>query len=279
MWRNKIKNVIINIFLLLIFFFLNSCFLFKKGQNLTIICDTNLLQFTENQRVLKIKEATKILEKRLDQLVISSLKVTPVNNQGRIKINIFNVKYPKDIEDLISFRGEFEFKLVDDNLSKRKNFNNYKKGVLKKDIVLPNDKEILFYWAKNPNSKQLKKKYPLKKKWPIIVHKEPFLTSLDIKKTEVFIDQFDCPAVNFTLYDRQAEIMYKITKENFKKMVAIVLDKKIISYPQIREPLHSRGMITGHFTLSEARILAVILKSGPLPIKLRIIHIITNMDK
>ena len=50
------------------------------------------------------------------------------------------------------------------------------------------------------------------------------------------------------------------------KRLAIVLDGKIISAPNINEPITSgNGMISGNFTFQDATDLAVLLRSGALP--------------
>ena len=58
----------------------------------------------------------------------------------------------------------------------------------------------------------------------------------------------------------------KITQENVGKPFAIVLDDKVISAPNIREPiLGGSGIISGSFTVESANELSVLLRAGALP--------------
>ena len=56
-----------------------------------------------------------------------------------------------------------------------------------------------------------------------------------------------------------------------EKMLAIVFDEKIISYPMINEPiLGGEGNISGNFTTESASELALLLRAGSLPVPLEI---------
>jgi protein-export membrane protein SecD len=66
------------------------------------------------------------------------------------------------------------------------------------------------------------------------------------------------------------------TKENVNRRFAIVLDKKVITAPVIREPiLGGSGEIEGNFTVQSANDLAVLLRAGALPAKLKPIEMRT----
>jgi len=79
--------------------------------------------------------------------------------------------------------------------------------------------------------------------------------------------------VTFTLDRVGAKRFGKITTENVGKRLAIVLDNKIISAPQIREPIISgNGQISGDFTFQSATDLSLLLRSGALPAPLKIIE-------
>ena len=65
----------------------------------------------------------------------------------------------------------------------------------------------------------------------------------------------------------------RLTAENIKKSLAIVLDGYVYSYPTVQaEIAGGRSSITGNFTVNEAKDLANILKSGKLPAPARIIE-------
>ncbi len=81
------------------------------------------------------------------------------------------------------------------------------------------------------------------------------------------------PTVSFTLDRLGAQKFGRTTSDNVGKRLAIVLDGKIISAPNINEPITSgSGMISGNFTFQEATDLALLLRSGALPTPLNVVE-------
>jgi preprotein translocase subunit SecD len=65
----------------------------------------------------------------------------------------------------------------------------------------------------------------------------------------------------------------RVTQENVGKPFAIVLDNVVLSAPRINEPiLGGSARITGSFTVESANELAVALRSGSLPVDLRVVQ-------
>ena len=79
--------------------------------------------------------------------------------------------------------------------------------------------------------------------------------------------------VTFTLDRVGAKRFGRVTTNNVGKRLAIILDNKIISAPQISEPIiGGNGQISGNFTFQSATDLALLLRSGALPAPLNIIE-------
>jgi len=79
--------------------------------------------------------------------------------------------------------------------------------------------------------------------------------------------------VNFSLNSEGAKIWARMTKENLKKSIAIVLDGYVVSYPTVQtEITGGRSNITGNFTVEEAKDLANMLKSGKMPAPANIVE-------
>jgi protein-export membrane protein SecD len=75
--------------------------------------------------------------------------------------------------------------------------------------------------------------------------------------------------VSMTLDNKGARMFRKITGQNVGRQLAIVLDNKVASAPTIRSRIPSgQASITGNFTDTEARDLAIILRAGKLPASL-----------
>ena len=81
------------------------------------------------------------------------------------------------------------------------------------------------------------------------------------------------PIIDFAFNNSGARKFGKFTQDHVGKPFAIVLDDKVISAPNIREPiLGGRGQISGSFTPETATQLAIQLRSGALPAKLTIVE-------
>jgi preprotein translocase subunit SecD len=79
--------------------------------------------------------------------------------------------------------------------------------------------------------------------------------------------------VSFELDAVGARRFAEITRANVGRPFAIVLDNKVLSAPNIREPIiGGAGIISGSFTLAEAKELALLLRSGALPASINIIQ-------
>ena len=79
--------------------------------------------------------------------------------------------------------------------------------------------------------------------------------------------------VNFTFDSIGTRRFSEITRANVGRPFAIVLDEKVITAPNIREPITGgRGQISGNFTVRSANDLAVLLRAGALPAPLTVIE-------
>lgn len=76
----------------------------------------------------------------------------------------------------------------------------------------------------------------------------------------------EAPYVAITLTSAGGTLFERITGENVGRRLAIVLDGKVQSAPVIQDRIGGgRAVITGNFTLDEARDLAIVLRAGALP--------------
>lgn len=75
--------------------------------------------------------------------------------------------------------------------------------------------------------------------------------------------------VSFTLTSQGSDRFATITEENTNKQLAIVLDGRVESAPTINEPITGgSGQISGGFAEREAKDLALVLRTGALPVEL-----------
>ena len=81
------------------------------------------------------------------------------------------------------------------------------------------------------------------------------------------------PAVSFKFNSIGAKKFGKITRENIGRLFAIVLDEQIVTAPRINTVINQgNGVISGNFTIEEAKETAIILRAGALPAPLSIIE-------
>lgn len=78
--------------------------------------------------------------------------------------------------------------------------------------------------------------------------------------------------IDFELNSEGARIFKQHTSTHIDKVLAIVLDKKVISAPVIRGQIEDRGQISGTFTYEEANSLVIQLRYGSLPIPFKVVE-------
>jgi len=107
-----------------------------------------------------------------------------------------------------------------------------------------------------------------------IVSKRIILSGDNLVDAQPRMDnQVNQTVVSFSLDRVGAKKFAKATSSGVGKRLAIILDGKIISAPNIVEPIiGGSGQITGDFTFQSATDLALLLRSGALPAPMKIIE-------
>lgn len=100
------------------------------------------------------------------------------------------------------------------------------------------------------------------------------LTGTDLKDAQAAMNQQNNQSVvNLEFSDEGAKKFADATLKNVGRQIAILLDGEILTNPVVREPiLGGRAEISGQRDLEEAQRLAVLLRSGALPVKVNIIE-------
>ena len=100
------------------------------------------------------------------------------------------------------------------------------------------------------------------------------LTGTDLKDAQAAMNQQNNQSVvNLEFSDEGAEKFADATLNNVGRKIAILLDGEVLTDPVVREPiLGGRAEISGQRDLEEAQNLAVLLRSGALPVKVNIIE-------
>jgi preprotein translocase subunit SecD len=103
-----------------------------------------------------------------------------------------------------------------------------------------------------------------------LVPEEPSITGEYLKDARVSFDRQQRPVVDFQFNSEGGRIFSDVTGDHIGEQLAIVLDDRVYSAPNVRSRIGARGQIEGRFTAQEAADLAVVLRSGSLPIPVAI---------
>jgi len=205
---------------------------------------------------LAVDQGLETIRNRIDQFGVSEPDIR-TQGENRILIQLPGIKDPQRAIDLIGKTALLEFKLVDEQRSVEEAL---------KGRVPAGDK--IYYSRKvDPVTGQVRRNaYLLKDR--------TLLTGEYLTNAEVRIDtQYNRPYVSLSFDDRGGKLFEKITGENVKKRLAIVLDGNVYSAPVIQDRISGgNAIIEGQFTMDEAKDLAVVLRAGSLPAPVQILE-------
>ncbi|MCS6897905.1 MAG: protein translocase subunit SecD [Nitrospira sp.] len=234
------------------------------------------LRETESKRIKDsaINQALETIRNRIDQFGVTE---PIVQRQGlkQIVVQLPGIKEPKRAKDLIKETALLEFKMLDEDNQMKLELPARIPKDMEEEILrqfkdkIPEGDEILFERAID---KETGREYRI----PYLVKKRVMLTGDVLNDARVSIGQFNDPYVSITFDSKGGQEFERITAENVKKRMAIVLDNTIYSAPVIQERIAGgRAQITGTFTTQEANDLAIVLRAGALPAPLKIVQDLT----
>src|SRR2546427_3486010 len=197
-----------------------------------------------------VRQGLETIRNRIDQFGVSEPTIT---RQGadQILIQLPGVQDPARAKALIGKTALLEFKLLDERTSPDQALAGQ----------LPEGSEILY-------GREVDKQTKAERKIPYVVQKRTLLTGAELTRAEVQADPNSLgnwqAAIEFT--SAGTPIFGELTEQNVGKRLAVLLDGNVYSAPRINERIPSgRAVITGHFTVDDARDLAIVLRAGALP--------------
>lgn len=221
-----------------------------------------------------INQALETIRNRIDQFGVSE---PLVQRQGpkQIVVQLPGVKEPKRAKDLIKETALLEFKMLDEENQLKMDF----------PVRIPKEKEaetLAQFAPKVPEGDQILFERVVERETgqefrvPYLVKKRVMLTGDVLSDARVSIGQFNDPYVSIMFDSKGGREFERITGENVKKRMAVVLDNTIYSAPVIQERISGgRAQITGTFSTQEANDLSIVLRAGALPAPLKIIQDLT----
>jgi preprotein translocase subunit SecD len=100
-----------------------------------------------------------------------------------------------------------------------------------------------------------------------LVKKVSVVSGNDLRNAAPSLDEFNRPAVSFTLKQDAAARFGNFTQSNIGRLLGIVLDGRVMSYATIQSRITDNGQING-ISREESQDLVITLKSGALPARL-----------
>ncbi|MFQ6082825.1 MAG: protein translocase subunit SecD [Candidatus Aminicenantia bacterium] len=200
-----------------------------------------------------VNQAIETIRNRIDEFGVAEPVIQRQGIGGdRILVQLPGVEDPERVKDLIKTTALLELKLVEAGPApdQKTLLRNYQGQI-------PDQMEIL-----KGDPKRTTGGYYLARKVAVI-------TGKDLKNARRSVDEWNNPAVSFTLNSAGAKRFEKATSENIGRPLAIVLDGKVQSAPTIQARISDSGIIHGRFTLKEAEDLALVLRAGALPASIK----------
>jgi SecD/SecF fusion protein len=217
--------------------------------------EPGLLRFTLtddgiNYRVgTAVDQSVEVVNRRVNELGTTE---PIIQRQGvdRILVQVPGLEDPQRLKDILGQTAKLTFQMVDQSMPAQEALNG--RPPAGTTVMMSNDEPPVPYIIENR----------------VIVSGENLVdaqTSFDQRTNE--------PVVSFRFDNQGATRFGQATQQNVNRLFAIILDNKVISAPQIREPiLGGSGQISGNFTVQSANDLAVLLRAGALPADLNIIE-------
>ncbi|MCX7973115.1 MAG: protein translocase subunit SecD [Candidatus Aminicenantes bacterium] len=221
-----------------------------SGQAVTLNLRPEVDRYIRDQAV---NQALETIRNRIDQFGVAEPTIQRQGLAGeRIIVELPGVENPERVKNIIRTTALLEFKLVKagpapDEETLLKEFGG----------EIPEDAEVV-----RGDPKRTSGGYYL-------VSKVAAITGKDLRTARRSVDEWNNPAVAFSLSPDGARRFEKVTSENIGKPLAIVLDGRVQSAPTIQDRISDSGIIHGRFTIEEAEDLALVLRAGALPASIR----------
>lgn len=228
--------------------------------------DRTALSLTAEEKNDAMERLISRLRGRIDQFGVSEVGIRK-QGDDRVVVELPGARDPDRIKSVVLSQGALTFNLVDQEASATITSNDLLLGVFTNTAKVPeNDKQVYFYSEKDDFGRRVRGA-------PVFIEKEASLDGSALINANVGGGQFGEVTVEFELNNEGAEQFALVTAANVNRMLAIVLDDKVISAPNINQEIRGgRGVISGSFTLEEAQDLARILKEGALPLKVSVVE-------
>ncbi len=215
-----------------------------SGPLATVTMKAAVMQLMKDQAV---DQSVETIRNRIDQFGVAEPIIQRYGRE-QIIVELPGVDNPEHVQSIIKTAAILEWKLV-------------KAGPAADEATLLKD-----FGGKVPEDMETVRGDPKRgTEGYYLVSKVAAVTGKDLRLVRRSVDEWNQPAVAFQLKPDGARRFEQVTGENIGKPLAIILDKKVQSSPNINARISDSGIIQGHFTVEAADDLVLVLKSGSLP--------------
>ncbi len=202
-----------------------------------------------------VRQAIETIRNRIDALGVAEPVIARQGgtNANRIYIQLPGVDDPARVKDIIKTTAQLQFRIVE---AQGQTAEEARAAAPNPSLV-----DVLPADARDQFGRVTGRTY-------YAVQKEVPVTGTDLKTARVQKGRLGEPVVGFSMTPEGAEKFGTLTGNNINRQLAIVLDDRIQSAPNINSQIKSDGIIEGSFSQQEAADLSLILRSGSLPASL-----------
>ncbi|MBI4529830.1 MAG: protein translocase subunit SecD [Deltaproteobacteria bacterium] len=208
-------------------------------------------------REYALDQSLETIRNRIDQFGVSE-PIIQRRGQQDILVQLPGIQDPDRAKEIIGKTALLEFKLLDET-------HNVEEALRGSP---PPGTQILYGYAPKADGG------PGGERVPYLLEARTLMTGEYIADARVRPSSgIEGPYVEVILNSSGARLFERITGENVKRRLAIVLDNRVYSAPVIQERISGgRASITGSFDMKEARNLAIVLRAGALPAPVEIVE-------
>jgi preprotein translocase subunit SecD len=215
-------------------------------------------------RSTTMQQAVDTIDRRVNQLGLTEPTIAlHGRSEDEILVQLPGEGDPARAKAIIQAGGQLEFRLVRDE----RQYSSEAEGYAENGGKLPPETELVrgrFETAEPGKAASAVEVWYLLDKRPVVVGRD--------LRNATAVPSTDRPGryeVNFTLSTEAGKRMGNFTQANVGKHMAIVLDRRVQSAPEIQERFEDQARITGSFGQQEARDLALVLRAGSLPASIK----------
>jgi preprotein translocase subunit SecD len=205
----------------------------------------------KDMREETIVQAFDTIERRVNELGVTEPTMSRYGEGGRqILVQLPGVTDVNRAKEIIRSEAQLQLKLVEGGPSGSQEALLQQHGG-----KVPDDMEVVSGAGEGPDVGTVY----------YLLRKVPAVTGQDLRNARPSIDQNNRPAVSFSLKPDGARKFGRFTGDNIGRLLAIVLDNRVVSAPRIEGRINDEGQIYGSFTSQEVADLSLTLRSGALP--------------